>query len=425
MNSFALLLTSSPSTNTGSMWILTQGIMAIAKKVDAALTPSAIGDGASLLDFVFLLTVVIMFMTLGFEVATAVRKAFSEGDGVARALLDGKLVKRWLRFAVFLFLGSVFYVYFYSADAGMFSRTPASFSSFTTGVIVPLAGDNEISAPIEKLEQVAETLKGASSYFGAWNLANATRMEIAQAQAAGAAEDYWDTLNPEDKGGTDGSANAPPDDGSNGVIDEAYEKLMSVVKFTVGAIQSYFFAGLLTLANLGLDVYATRVIMMNGLFLVIAFKMAFAFLPVALVLAFFPGTTGILVGCVRTLVICTISLHVLNSASATLLDPANIARIAATASEVPDAANNSMTPYVKKVYEELSSTQPGFDKKDFMEAVATGLNSSVNQYYLNAEGFIWAPARIMMMLAMMIAFIGKIAVVISDSLNGSMSFHRG
>lgn len=426
-----LLTTTTPATptppqNTGTMWVLTQGIMTLANKVDAAMTPTAIGDGSSLIDFVFLMSVVVMFCTLGFEVASAVRRAFSEGEGVAGVLLDGKLVKRWLRFSAFLFLGGAFYLYFYGgATEGRFSYTPVYMTDFTTRVIEPLAGGNEITTPIEKLGEVATTLKSASGYFGAWQMMNSTRLEISQHQAAAAAEEYWDTVNPEDKGGTDGSANAPPDDGSNSSWDEALEKLKSVVYLTGGAFKQYAFAGALTLANIGLDVYATRVIMINGLFLVMAHKMAFAFLPAALVLAFFPSMTGMLVGCIRTLVVCTISLHVLNSAAATLLDPTNIARITAQASELPNAQNNTMTPYVKKIYAELASTQPGFGKDDFMDAVSNRLSETVNMYYLNAEAYLWGPARAMMMLALMIAFIGKIGVVVSDSLNGTMTFHRG
>jgi len=186
----------------------------------------------------------------------------------------------------------------------------------------------------------------------------------------------------------------------------------------------------ITIAYFCMDLIIIKVLWMNALYMAMSYQIALILLPSALVLAYFPSTSGILVQIVKLVFVGAISLQFFATATTYVLNPdtirdATIQHFEVTSQNISD----SMKAFSQGIYLELMRengappSQTEYMKRIRLRADTEGYSNFGVVDTKGATAIL--PLIALIGMTFMVSVVGKISTVIQDALNGTMSYHRG
>lgn len=461
-----------PDTNMNTSMVLTRAAGQVARKIDRAISPRMLtgreitmtstgangkvitttytepdyagtkgwyqfGDYVNVLFFALIGSAVIHFLwTL---INSVIDFGTSENqEERQQRLFDGELIKRGLRLAVLLFFGLATWAYQYYPSAsgkltvGGITIMDASVVEDTASPWVNLMNPiNLIAAPPGASaggadSSISGTIAKASSKLGAWHFARQSITATARMQAINAAQAFWDSVHPAGTSPTMGPPVADPNSGPTGELGTSLGSITKLINLIGNSIVSYGMSVLLLFMNFGLDVMIVRTLMFNAIYMLIAYKVAIMILPLALVAAYWYQWDGVLRGVIQIMIVTFISLNVLADMTAIVVSPEQVQAIIteANAQSLSADMNAEMAKYVKAEYARMTAGGETVTWEQFKSQVVNDLGKDVNVYMFNLDATFWAPVRVFLMLTIMVTLVGKIGIVISDTISGSMSYHR-
>jgi len=432
-----------PDEQMSTAMIITKGAGFIAQKINNALTPDMAKDAldptkVSLSTYMFWLFIIFVswgFFTLVWEAINLVLDAGTEEhESNWKKLVDTGLLKRAFKFFILTSLGTGALFFIYNPPANFAPLKTAVDSVWVndvgntggalTGMMTPI---NLIVAPNANVNPALDSsitgiIKKNSAILGAFYISSQSRNFAAQASASSAAEQVWKEYHP------NGEVENPVVSDSRTFLGRAWDDFVGLVNAAKSGIVGVWSTMILVWMNFGLDVLIVRTLVINAIYLMMAYKIAVLALPVAFVAAYWQNFEGVLKGVIQTMLVSTIALNVMASATAVIVSPDQITAIItqATFQAMSTDAKAAMELYCKKIYAEMSSasrTKP-LTKQEYITNVVNLMGDPDTARVFNMDVQFFVPLRVLMMFSILIVLVGKLGTVISDTISGTMSYHR-
>jgi len=434
-----------PDQQMGTALLITKMSGELARRIDAALTPTMGGNnptGISLSTYMYWLFIILIgygLLSLIWEAANILLDAGTEEhDGHFKRLADTGFLKKVIKFMILctLGIGALFTVY--KADPNL---DPSTFKPLGVQQSAAyIASDDNIGGrltemmnPITKIvspvgtpaavdSSITGTIAKNSAKLGAYYLATQSQNMAGQAAATTAAETVWNDLHP------NGTSTNPSLPEGRSWIGQQVQDIAGLFNAARGWLISSMSGFFLLWMNFGLDVLVVKTLVFNAIYLMMAYKVAVMILPVAFIAAYWHHWEGVLKGVIQTMIVATISLNVLADCTAILVSPDQITQIITDAQAQSQSADikASMELYARNVYSEMVSEMgaASVTKQAFTDKVVNLLGDPRTARIFNFDTCFFVPLRVLMMFSILLVLIGKIGTVISDTISGSMSYHR-
>ncbi len=283
-----------------------------------------------------------------------------------------------------------------------------------------------ILQPETMINLAGTAITTASRDLSVFSLVNGTRDDAMKALAAKAADEVLKEM-----ALVPGSQTGTPSNGGN-LLTQWFNDAMTGMAMLGNGLVNLGTSLIITFTYFFADVVIARMLWLNVLYVGISYKIALFCLPLALVLAYFESTTGILVQIVKHLLVCAITLKVIAVTTANLLQAEKVREIVATAT-TNMLANQDPGSVLKSrarlVYAEMAAIQKGApDPIKYKAMVRSKLAAGGANSIMSASGTAVSygiPMLSMTILAFMAALIAKVGLVIQDALGGTMTYHKG
>lgn len=462
----------SPDTNMNTALVMTKAAGEVARKIDRAISPRMLsgreitltstgangkvitttytepdyagtkgwyqfGDYVNVLFFCLVGAGVVHFIWSLLNSVIDFGTSESHEDRVQR-LYNGELLKRGMRLAVLLFLGLATWAYqYYPSASGKLTVAGMTFLDASSvedtaspwvnlmnpiGLIAAAPGANPAAD-----SSISGTIAKASAKLGAWHFARQSITTTARTQAINAAETFWNSVHPAGTSPTMGPPVGNPAGGPTGELGSDVGSIAKLFNLIGNSIVSYGMSVLLLFMNFGLDVMIVRTLMFNAIYMLIAYKVAVMLLPLALVAAYWYQWDGVLRGVIQIMIVTFIGLNVLADMTAIVVSPEQVQAIIteANAQSLSTDKQAEMMKFVKAEYAKMTAGGEVVTWEQYKSQVVNDIGKDINVYMFNLDATFWAPVRVFLMLTIMITLVGKIGLVISDTISGTMSYHRG
>lgn len=443
-----LLATASPDVEIGTALVFSNAMYEICRKINNVLTV-AVMDKYGIINIIFYACVMAVVFNYLWEMSIYFRNGLqqegSRGDvtgGIVGVLLDGTAFRKTMRFLIFftLALGTFNAIRVvpdgadYPVQWGQLNSASAAYEPIIDNISGGIYTNADAGVPaggaMANLYQMKQTIGAVSKNLGAWHMARTIQTEIAKAgareaglrllQARGMSEDTESITDSVLPAGSD-KAESP------GYAEKLLDPVKSMLVTMGNAVMAFGTAAMLLVANFGLDLLIVRTLWFNALYLLLAYKAVVIFLPVVVLLAYFQSMTSLLSSAVKQLAVCIITLNILAGATSNILTEDRVKSWAQSAAEIKagDMAQ-SMDTYAQKIFAEMLQQNPsGFSAKNYLSNLDNQLGNPSNGYFINMESSFYGPLRVFMILAIVITLLGKMTVIVSDAISGTMSYHRG
>jgi len=445
MSLIALIQTPAPpDQQMGTALLITKMSGELARRIDQALTPTMGGNnpsGIALSTYIYWLFLILIgygLFSLIWEAANILLDAGTEEhDGPFKRLADTGFLKRVIKFMILstLGIGALFTVYksdplldtsFKPLGVQQSAAYLASDDNIGGRLSEMLNPISKIVAPVGTAPALDSTITGTiaknSAKLGAYYLATQSQSMAGQAAATTAAETVWNDLHP------NGTTTNPSLPDGRSWISQQVSDIAGLFNAARGWLISSMSAFFLLWMNFGLDVLVVKTLVFNAIYLMMAYKIAVMILPVAFIAAYWHHWEGVLKGVIQTMIVATISLNVLADATAILVSPDQITQIITDAQVQAQStdAKASMELYARNVYAEMVNEMgaSAITKQVFTDKVVNLLGDPRTARIFNFDTCFFVPLRVLMMFSILLVLIGKIGTVISDTISGTMSYHR-
>jgi len=220
-----------------------------------------------------------------------------------------------------------------------------------------------------------------------------------------------------------------PKDGS-GFIAKFIGGLLSMFDTTGAKILNLAVGGAVTMAYFAMDLVIVKILWMNAIYLALSYKLALIFLPVALVLGYFPSTTGLLVGIAKHIIVCVLTFRLFALAVTTMINPTFIKETISTSLPAPGDGTVPDQAYqiARNVYISLSTVNAGGGST---AAVDPAVYTAAVREYMSVSGlmdvspganrYTFYPLIGLMMLAFVVSLVGKLGTNIQEALNRTLT----
>jgi hypothetical protein len=428
-----LIQTPSPDQMIGTALIFSEAMYAICSRVSGMLSAKGIDQHDFLLNL-FVICLASASIHYVYEFSKTFRSLVLPEEGmtglqqVVSTVLDPSMVKRTIRLAVFGLLGAATMA---SIRNDWNLKVPLLKATAVPKVQQMLGfSDGSSDLMMGHLGTIKGSIKGASQQLGAWHIARTVQDAAIKGAAEIAAGEVWQKKKneaPENVANTSEDSNAE-DSLVTKFISAVMEKISNIVARIGNSIMAYGTALVLLVANLGLDLLIVRTIWFNAFYLLIIYKVLLVFLPLMCILAYWPSLDSFLVNGVKQLVVVTITITVLSSATSFMFSNSKIESLALAATSYESMTiSYKLEKYAEDIYNKmLAKADPRLSNIEAFKAECrAGIDRHTDNFFLGLETNFFAPIRVFLVLALMITLLGKMVTVVNDAISGTMTYHRG
>jgi hypothetical protein len=450
MMTFALLAgaTAPTSDQMGTALVMSRIMKQVALKISASINGAVNHSDLPILAVVFKLAVFFIVGTILLEGFRVAFKIVGSGGSFWANIAEPTLLKHLLRACICLFLGLGTWVIVVPADASGDVSMPiykvpifaaSGTSGYADGGRASMQNLMDFLDPDKKVTQVGDALDQVAQKVSAYSVIQDVQETDMKIKAGAAAEAVWDEMQAAagiTKG--DASYDGTPDPAAlaaaKDALDKAshwYDSLLADVSMLGNIIAQMAVRIFYVIMYSALDLMIVRVLWANVIFMLIGYKIAFALIPTAIVLAYFESMRSTLVGVVKLVFIYAIAMTVIAECSTKLFASDTdggpndaIAQIVKNINDSnPETPDDDMKQYARTQFASWRAQQPSGNHDGFVEYVKAQAGTWSQQPF-SAKSSIVAPVAVFMSLLLSITILGKMATIVHDAISGTMSYHN-
>jgi len=289
-------------------------------------------------------------------------------------------------------------------------------------------------SPEVMLHSIGSAVRGAASKLDAWAMVKTMQEEALVKLAMVAADEVLKEA---------AASGAPPTPVPVTSEDSTEEKADQMIGKIMDFITPGITIGINTLVNVAItaayfcmDLVVCKILWLNALYMATAYKLALVLLPVGILLAYWPSTTSILVNLGKLVLVGALTLKIMAVCTVSLLNPdfirdAVVQHFQVDQTDISERIKNEVRSiYIAELKESKGSDKntSSLGRDKFMQVVEnTVRGQSLAAFNLTETGGITVilPLIAMIGLGFLVSVIGKIGMIVQDTLAGTMTYHKG